>query len=262
MVFKELFDKEFLFESKKDDKKLTKIFYRLDINIKKKEEAVQDVNNNQTAPAEINADATQSAPVDLTAGAAPAAPVVPDMAAAPIQTDTTSVAPDTTAIPGSELNGSDFPLPSVVTEDDDKDVRINDDENIVRKLEGEIVLQKEEVDEIQSIDDIIIKLSESKVDGVTVLDEFTSDILQVIANPATQMQLKDKIDKESSIFAEIIYGKKKEDSVGLRVIKRKGSELLTTSMMIDNNIVNSQYKKDTLDQRIVDYRNDEFEEKK
>lgn len=260
MVFKELFDKEFLFESKKDDKKLTKIFYRLDINIKKKEEnAAQDINNNQVAaPTEINANTTQPAPVDLTTGAAP---VVPDMTAAPVQADTTGVVPNTT-IPGSELDGSDFPLPSVVTEDDDnKDVRINDDENIVRKLEGEVVLQKEEVDEIQSIDDIIIKLSESKIDGVAVLDEFTSDILQVIANPATQMQLKDKIDKESSIFAEIIYGKKKEDSVGLRVIKRRGSELLTTSMMIDNNIVNSQYKKDTLDQRIVDYRNDEFEEK-
>ena len=32
MKFKELFDKEFLYESKKEDKKATKIFYNFDIN--------------------------------------------------------------------------------------------------------------------------------------------------------------------------------------------------------------------------------------
>ena len=39
MNFKELFDKEFLYESKKEDKKSTKIFYKFDINIKKIDEA-------------------------------------------------------------------------------------------------------------------------------------------------------------------------------------------------------------------------------
>ena len=108
---------------------------------------------------------------------------------------------------------------------------------------------------------MITTLAENKVDGANVLDEFTSDILQVMANPATQMQLKDKIDIESKIFAQILYGKKPEDSVGVRFIKRKGSDLITTSMMVDNKIINAQYNKGTLDKRITDYRNDEFEEK-
>lgn len=126
-------------------------------------------------------------------------------------------------------------LASVVTEDDDKEnIEINDEDNIVRKLEGEAALTEEEVDEIQTIEDIITRLTESKVDGIEILDEFTADILQVIVNPVTQQMLKDKVGKESTIFAEIVYGKKKEDSADLRVIKRKNSELLTTSMMIDN----------------------------
>jgi hypothetical protein len=103
-------------------------------------------------------------------------------------------------------------------------------------------------------------LTETKVDGIEVLDEFTADILQVMVNPATQQMLKDKIGKESTIFAEIIYGKKKEESAGLRVIKRKNSELLTTSMMIDNKIINSKYNKETLDKRITEYRNSKFEQ--
>ena len=57
-----------------------------------------------------------------------------------------------------------------------------------------------------------------------------------------------------------VYGKKREDSAGLRIIKRKNSELLTTSLMIDNKIINAKYNKDTLDKRITEYRNRKFEQ--
>ena len=261
MKFKELFDKEFLYESKKEDKKATKIFYNFDINIKKKEEE-------QTTPTEQQNEPTP----DMNAQPAP---VVPDINTQPVPDINTQPVPDMSAQPApitTDINTqpvpdlSNLPLGSVVTEDDDNGdndghVSINDDNNIVRKFKGEMVLEKEEVDNIQTVEDIINILAENKVDGVNVLDEFTSDILQVMANPATQMQLKEKIDIESKIFAEILYGKKPEDSVGVRFVKRKGSEMITTSMMIDNKIVNAQYKKETLDKRITEYRNDEFEEK-
>lgn len=252
MKFKELFDKEFLYESKKEDKKATKIFYNFDINIKKKEEE-------QTTPT-----AQQNEPTPDT-NAQPA-PVVPDMNAQPVPDTSAQPAPVVPDMNTGVPDLSNLPLASVVTEDDDNgdndgNVSINDDNNIVRKFKGEMVLEKEEVDNIQTVEDIINILAENKVDGVNVLDEFTSDILQVMANPATQMQLKEKIDIESKIFAEILYGKKPEDSVGVRFVKRKGSEMITTSMMIDNKIVNAQYKKEILDKRITEYRNDEFEEK-
>ena len=255
MKFKELFDKEFLYESKKEDKKATKIFYNFDINIKKKEEEQSTPEVPQTEPVpEVSA---QPAPItpDMNAGT----PITPDVNAqpAPVAPDMSAEVPDL----------SSLPLASVVTEDgddhgdNDGNVSVNDDNNIVRKFKGEMLLEKEDIDNIQTVEDIINILAENKVDGVNVLDEFTSDILQVMANPATQMQLKEKIDVESKIFAEILYGKKPEDSVGVRFVKRKGSEMITTSMMIDNKIVNAQYKKETLDKRITDYRNDEFEEK-
>ena len=260
MKFKELFDKEFLYESKKEDKKATKIFYNFDINIKKKEEEQTTPTAQQNEPTtDMSA---QPAPVVPDINAQPT-PVVPDINAQPIPDINTQPVTDiSTEVPDL----SNLPLASVVTEDDDNgdndgNVSINDDNNIVRKFKGEMVLEKEEVDNIQTVEDIINILAENKVDGVNVLDEFTSDILQVMANPATQMQLKEKIDIESKIFAEILYGKKPEDSVGVRFVKRKGSEMITTSMMIDNKIVNAQYKKETLDKRITEYRNDEFEEK-
>jgi hypothetical protein len=254
MNFKELFDKEFLYESKKEDKKSTKIFYKFDINIKKIDEAEAAPDQQPVDQTAIpQTDPTAQAPADQTM--TPAAPV--DQTAIP-QTDPTAVQPAPVEQPPVDLS---IPLASVVTEDDEKEsVEINDEDNIIRKLEGEVVLSEEEVDEIQTIEDIITKLTETKVDGIEVLDEFTADILQVMVNPATQQMLKDKIGKESTIFAEIIYGKKKEESAGLRVIKRKNSELLTTSMMIDNKIINSKYNKETLDKRITEYRNSKFEQ--
>ena len=236
MKFKELFDKEFLYESKKEDKKATKIFYKFDINIKKIDEA----------------EANQEAPTDQTT-----LPPTSDQTMAP------AITPNMPQQPAEQLpDDLGATLASVVTEDDknEESVEINDEDNIIRKLEGEVILTEEEEDEIQTIEDIITKLTEAKKDGIEILDEFTADILQVMVNPATQQELKEKIGKESSIFAEIIYGKKREDSAGLRIIKRKNSELLTTSLMIDNKIINAKYNKDTLDKRITEYRNRKFEQ--
>ena len=245
MKFKELFDKEFLYESKKEDKKTTKIFYEFDINIQKIDENQADTSTPEQQANVPPAD-TSTPPVDVSAPPADIPPV--DVSAPPAD------------IPP-------LPMASVVTEDDDDkgdndgEVKVNDENNIIRKFKGEMVLEKEDIDNIQTIEDIINILAENKVDGANVLDEFTSDILQTMANPATQMQLKEKIGQESKIFAQILYGKKPEDSVGVRFIKRKGSDMITTSMIIDNKIINAQYKKETLDKRITDYRNDEFEEK-
>lgn len=259
MKFKDLFDKEFLYESKKEDKKATKIFYKFDINIKKIDEAEA----NQTAP---TTDQATSAPVADPNLAAQTTPVVDQTVPAVDQTPPAAPAvdPNMSQQPVEQLpTDLGATLASVVTEDDDKNkesVEINDEDNIIRKLEGEVILTEEEVDEIQTIEDIITKLTEAKNDGVEVLDEFTADMLQVIVNPATQQTLKEKVGKESTIFAEIIYGKKREESAGLRIIKRKNSELLTTSLMIDDKIINAKYNKETLDKRITEYRNSKYEQ--
>lgn len=251
----ELFKKELLFESSKIDKKLLKIFYKLDINIIKKDVEDSSGGTSNDIPPEQNNVNTQQP--DMNAAPAP----TPDLGAtpAPVQDVNTAPAP-TPDLGAAPLEPAAVPLPSVVTEDDDSEkVVVNDEDSIVRKLEGEIQLQKEEVDEIQTVEDLINKLTDAKKDGVEILDEFSSDIISTCLTPQLQAELAQKVDKRSLIFAEILYGKKRENSVGVRIIKRKNSDLLTVSMMIDNKIINSQYKKETLDKRITDIRNDEFD---
>lgn len=251
----ELFKKELLFESSKIDKKLLKIFYKLDINIIKKDiEDSSSGTSNEVPPEQNNVNTQQP---DTNTAPAP----TPDLGAAPAPVQDMNTAPAPTPDLGAApLEPAAVPLPSVVTEDDDNDkIVVNDEDSIVRKLEGEIQLQKEEVDEIQTVEDLINKLTDAKKDGVEILDEFSSDIISTCLTPQLQAELAQKVDKRSLIFAEILYGKKRENSVGVRIIKRKNSDLLTVSMMIDNKIINSQYKKETLDKRITDIRNDEFD---
>ena len=262
MNLKDMFEKEFLFESKKEDKKSTKIFYKLDIKLKKKDQAPADQapadNNAAAQPEQSPADQApvDSAPVDLSMGGDT------DQNQGVLDTDNgmTAAPPP---LDGSENSGGEtvsIPQFSVVTEDDKK-IEVNDEENIIRKMEGELVVDKEKVNDIQTIEDIITILTEEKNEDVPILDEFSADIIQALINPATQQEVKDKVDKESSIFVEIIYGKKTEDSVGVRLIKRKNSELVTNSMLIDNRVINSAFSKDILDKRITEYRNNECGDK-
>lgn len=248
MIFKELFDKEFLFESKKDAK-LVKIFYKFDINIiKPKTTEPAETQPAETQPADPNQQ-PPATPVDTTAQ-------LDDQPEIPV--DITTQQPE----PAGSLDLSNIPLATVVTEDDKDEVKIQDEDSIVRKLEGEIPLPKEEVDNIQTIDDLVLKLTEEKKDGVEILDEFSAEILNLLLLPPEQAskEIQQKVDKSSSIFAEVMYGKKLEDSVGVRMIKRKNSELVTTTIMIDNKVYNTTFKKEIVDERITDYRNNEFED--
>ena len=249
MTVKDLFSKEFLFESVKKEKYPYKIFYKLDIFLKKKKA--------EELPAE------QPAPVQEV----PQAPVTQEFPQQPVQeVPPTPEVPQTAPAPEAGQNNIDMSyFSSVVTEDDkEEDEEVTDDNVIVRKLHGEIILTKEEVNNIQAIDDIYQKLQEEKDNGANILDDLSFELLQnLTATNQLQQELKDKVDiKESSIFAEIIYGKKPEDSVGVRLIKRKGSELVTNSMLIDNQIVNFQFSKEKLDSKIVDMRNEEYSDEK
>lgn len=248
MTVREIFNKEFLFESVKKNKYPYKIFYKLDISlIKNKEgepqpEATPEQN---PIPPEVNTQAPAPVATPAPEQMAPAAAPVPEQP------------------PVDNLQGLPEPAFSVVTEDDNEETdsqEVTDDNVIVRKLSGEIELDEEDVDNIQSIDDIYQKLQEEKNNNANILDDLSFELLMNLTSTnQIQEDLKNKLDvKKSSIFAEIIYGKKKEESVGVRLIKRKNSDLVTNSMLVDNQIVNSQFNKKNLDIKIVDMRNDEY----
>ena len=242
MTLRDIINKEFevITEETRKEKKVVKIFYKLNLNLIKpaqtKEQLEQqdnEVKNQQPEQQQNNMQAPQQ-----------------DLQQQNIQAQNNVPQPENN-IPQIDVSE----LPSIQTEEtENNNVDIKDDNTIVRKLEGEVELKKEKVDEIQTFQDIIEYLTKEQVEGVSVLDDFSSEILNIIFTPQAS-QISQKVDKKSSIFADIQYGFGKDDNVGVRIKKTANSDLISNVMIIDGSIINAPFNLMKVNERIIDYRN-------
>ena len=242
MTLRDIINKEFevITEETRKEKKVVKIFYKLNLNLIKPtqtpeqpEQQDNEVNNQQPEQQQNNMQAPQQ-----------------DLQQQNIQAQNNVPQPENNI---SQIDVSE--LPSIQTEEtENNNVDIKDDNAIVRKLEGEVELKKEKVDEIQTFQDIIEYLTKEQVEGVSVLDDFSSEILNIIFTPQAS-QISQKVDKKSSIFADIQYGFGKDDNVGVRIKKTANSDLISNVMIIDGSIINAPFNLMKVNERIIDYRN-------
>ena len=243
MTLRDIINKEFevLTEETRKEKKVVKIFYKLNLNLIKPTQAPEqseqqnnEVNNQQ--PEQQNN--TQM-------------PQQQDLQQNTQVQNNVQQPENNTQLPQIDVSE----LPSIQTEEtENTNVDIKDDNTIVRKLEGEVELKKEKVDEIQTFQDIIEYLTKEQVEGVSVLDDFSSEILNIIFTPQAS-QISQKVDKKSSIFADIQYGFGKDDNVGVRIKKTANSDLISNVMIIDGSIINAPFNLMKVNERIIDYRN-------
>ena len=242
MTLRDIINKEFevITEETRKEKKVVKIFYKLNLNLIKPaqtqeqpEQQDNEVNNQQPEQQQNNVQAPQQ-----------------DLQQQNVQAQNNVPQPENN-IPQIDVSE----LPSIQTEEtENNNVDIKDDNTIVRKLEGEVELKKEKVDEIQTFQDIIEYLTKEQVEGVSVLDDFSSEILNIIFTPQAS-QISQKVDKKSSIFADIQYGFGKDDNVGVRIKKTANSDLISNVMIIDGSIINAPFNLMKVNERIIDYRN-------
>ena len=242
MTLRDIINKEFevITEETRKEKKVVKIFYKLNLNLIKPTQAPEqpeqqdnEVNNQQPEQQQNNTQASQQ-----------------DLQQQNIQAQNNVPQPENN-IPQIDVSE----LPSIQTEEtENNNIDIKDDNTIVRKLEGEVELKKEKVDEIQTFQDIIEYLTKEQVEGVSVLDDFSSEILNIIFTPQAS-QISQKVDKKSSIFADIQYGFGKDDNVGVRIKKTANSDLISNVMIIDGSIINAPFNLMKVNERIIDYRN-------
>ena len=242
MTLRDIINKEFevITEETRKEKKVVKIFYKLNLNLIKPaqtpeqpEQQDNEVNNQQSQ---------QQNDMQV--------PQQQDLQQQNMQVQNNIPQPENN-IPQIDVSE----LPSIQTEEtENNNVDIKDDNTIVRKLEGEVELKKEKVDEIQTFQDIIEYLTKEQVEGVSVLDDFSSEILNIIFTPQAS-QISQKVDKKSSIFADIQYGFGKDDNVGVRIKKTANSDLISNVMIIDGSIINAPFNLMKVNERIIDYRN-------
>lgn len=244
MTLRDIINKEFeiITEETRKEKKVVKIFYKLNLNLIKPaqtseqpEQQDNEINNQQPEQQQNNAQIPQQQDLQQNT-----------------QIQNNVPQPENnTQLPQIDVSE----LPSIQTEEtENNNIDIKDDNTIVRKLKGEVELKKEKVDEIQTFQDIIEYLTKEQVEGVSVLDDFSSEILNIIFTPQAS-QISQKVDKKSSIFADIQYGFGKDDNVGVRIKKIANSDLISNVMIIDGSIINAPFNLMKVNERIIDYRN-------
>lgn len=231
MKFKEIFDKEIIIES--HVRKSLKIFYEINLKLVKPKEEKKEEPAQEQPKNEPEQQPNTQEPISN-----------PEPAA---ETQTLEPAPQT-PVPQETPQSSGFEdaLASVVTEEED--------EKIIRKEEGEVELTPSQKDNIQSFEDILDILSKIKKEGKELLDEFSSEVITLCAYQNFN-EIKNKVDKSSKIFIEFYFGYKKDDSIGVRFSKRENSDTLTSTMLVDNEIVSAKFSIDKVNQKIVEYRN-------
>lgn len=137
-----------------------------------------------------------------------------------------------------------------INEEDD------DDKTIVKKLDGVLTLTKEDADNIQSIEDLIDFMADKKNNGEKILDELTVEVITALIMAPDAMKTNEIIKKDDQIIITIYYGYKKENSIGFKILKRKGVSSVSTIMLKDNEVLDSQFDFRKFNSQIVDYRNE------
>ena len=240
MKFKDIFDREVIVEE--HVRKGLKIFYEIDMNLVKPKQE-------QTAPENL---AVQQQPITPVQPEQPVSAPAPETQVNPEPVQQQPEQPEQTPQPtnGPDVSGL---LASVQTEEDN--AAENSEEKIMRHFKGEYVCKPEQADNIQTFEDLITILGDIKKDGVNILDDFSKEIIILCANQKYD-EIKTQLDKKSKIFAEIYFGYKKDDSVGVRFKKAENSDNLSSSILIDNQIVTlTKFNIDRVNQKIVEYRN-------
>lgn len=238
MNFKEVFDKQIIVEE--HVRKGLKIFYEIDLNlIKPKQEENIPAQQQTQAPIQQvqptpQVDNTQIQQTDNT-------------------TQTTEMPPEQQVQQPEQDNRPDVSglLSSVKTEEAAED----SEEKVMRHFKGEYVCKTEQSDNIQTFDDLVSILGDIKKDGTNIIDDFCKEIIILCANQ-NYNEIKAKLDKKSKIFVEIYFGYKKDDSIGVRFKKSENSDSLSSSILIDNQIVTlTKFNINRVNQKIIEYRN-------
>lgn len=254
MKFKEIFDKAVLTEE--HVRKGLKIFYEIDLDLIKPKVPEQSAVPQQPAATPETTQPVQSVqnPEQQPVNSEPMSAETPEQSQQEISQNTPEQSveePENTEQDSTQnFSASSFKA-SVVTEDE---VSETTEERIVRKFEGVASLSESEKDNIQSFEDVVDVLSRTKKNGTEILDEFSTEIINLCIQQNFQ-EIKTKVDKKSKIFVEVYYGYKKDDSCGLRFSKRPNSDMLTSTMLIDNEIISAKFNIEKLNQQVAEYRN-------
>lgn len=147
---------------------------------------------------------------------------------------------------------------------DEKGNVLNEDIIEVDRV-GEVIVPAEEIDSIRSIEDLLFYLEKQKK-KVKITDNIETKpkklIHKVVIEAVLALVNKDQealkkiIHKGDRLFVDIDYGKEKESSVGISVLKNPGTFSISLNMKKDGKIIPMQFDKVLFNKNLIDLRNE------
>jgi hypothetical protein len=145
----------------------------------------------------------------------------------------------------------------------------------VQKIAGEASVPYEKAMNIQTINDLIEYLSGEEHEGMSkqtpvekvlekkkkvkagkIISPAVQDIILVLSGVAGQASaLGDLINKEDKIIISIMYGNNESDNIGLKINKNAGTEVASTTIVKDGEILPGQFDATLINKQILFYRN-------
>jgi hypothetical protein len=128
------------------------------------------------------------------------------------------------------------------------------EETFTSKAMGKLQVSEDEIDNIQSLEDLMDYLSNKSVKGNPVLNDGVAEIILNMAANGAQ-SIADLISKDDKIYISVDYGKDKDDSIGFKAIKSSGLNTLSLVLKKDNKILPGQFNLQEFNRQIIFFRN-------
>ena len=122
------------------------------------------------------------------------------------------------------------------------------------KSTGELAVPQQDAENIQSLEDLIDYISDKKDKGSPIIDKLAQEIILSLSDVGTK-PIEDVINEGDKILIDVDYGLKKEDSVGLKVVKNAGTNSASILMKKDGKILASPFDVAAFNRQMVYIRN-------
>lgn len=142
-----------------------------------------------------------------------------------------------------------------------------------RKVEGELVVPKEEAMNIQTLQDLVDYMSDkshtaqkrssvAKVlgkkgkeeDEGKIITPTIQEVILILAGAGTGA-LDNIVDIGDKVIVQVMYGKDKYDNIGFKINKNSGTDTFSIMLVKDGEILAGQFNQTALNKMILTYRN-------
>lgn len=130
-------------------------------------------------------------------------------------------------------------------EADKKDVT-----SYVQKAQGMVDVPESNIENIQNLHNLIDYMTGLVEGGKPLIDELVSEVIKTAADEGNE-SLQDLVQEEDKIIVDVDYGFELQDSVGIKLNKTSGSDLISFSMKKDNNIIPGTFNLEIFEQQIL-----------